>query len=157
MVGATNSELIHATCVAVSGTGALLIGAPGAGKSDLASRLMHLPVQVAGRFIAADLVADDQVIVEDRDGRLRGRCPPAIAGKLEVRGLGILRVPYTAECEIAVAVKLVQSCDVERYPDPVPWFDVLGHRLPLFKIAPFEASAPLKVILAILRQAGFRP
>ena len=157
MAGATNSELMHATCVSLRGYGALLIGSSGAGKSDLALRLMHGSLQVAGRSIVVDLVADDQVIVESLDGRLCGRSPPTIAGQIEVRGLGILSVPFVAESEIGVAVQLVQDCDVGRLPDPAPWMEVLGHRLPMVKIAPFEASAPLKVVLAILRKAEFWP
>ena len=157
MAGATtNSDLMHATCVSVAGHGVLLIGPPGAGKSDLALRLMHGHLQVGGRLISVELVADDQVIVEVRHGRLCGRPPPAIAGQIEVRGLGILSVPFTAECDIGVAVQLVQAGEVERFPDPRPAMDVLGHRLPLIKIAPFEASAPLKVVLAALRQMDFR-
>ena len=159
MAGGTNSDVMHATCVAIRGYGALLHGPSGSGKSDLALRLIHLrhsSLQVAGQPVAVDLVADDQVIVASCGGRLRAGAPSTLAGLLEVRGLGILSFPYVHDCEIGLSVKLVHNDDVDRLPDPAPWMDVLGHRLPLIKIAPFEASAPLKVVLAILQQANRR-
>ena len=140
--------ILHATCISVAGRGALLMGPSGAGKSDLALRLIH------GNFAAAgpvDLVADDQVLIERRHGRLAARAPPALAGLIEVRGLGILTVPFAAETEPSLLVELVEPAGIERLPDPLPTADILGHRLPRLRLAPFEVSAALKVLLALAR------
>ncbi len=74
---------LHASCASRAGAGVLLLGAPGAGKSELVLRLL------ARGFV---LVADDQVVIEAG----AARPPPALAGLLEVRGLGIVRVAYEA-------------------------------------------------------------
>ena len=142
--------LIHATCVALAGTGVLLRGSPGNGKSDLALRL------VDG---GAVLVADDQVSLTARDGRLFAAPPQAIAGKIEVRGIGIVTVPHAAEAPVALAVDLVAPGAVERMPTP-SHCSYLGIDLPLVALAPFEASTPAKVRLAVgaaTRDIGRRP
>ena len=155
---AAASETWHATCVSVEGRGVLLLGSSGAGKSDLALRLIHGTFRVGGRTIAPELVADDRVCVEVRsarigqdDGRLVARAPATLAGLIEVRGLGILEFPSETEAELCLAVELVKSGDPERLPDPAPVAIILGRKLPLIHISPFEASAPLKVVLALLQ------
>ena len=64
----------------------------------------------------ARLVADDQVIVTNRDGRLIARAPAAIDGKLEVRGLGIIEVVPAGETELRLVVDLVDPGLVARMP-----------------------------------------
>src|ERR687898_3364772 len=83
--GAAASIWLHATCVELSGTGVVLLGASGCGKSDLALRLIDR---------GARLVADDLVTVERHGRRLIARAPEAIAGLMEVRGLGIMRLDH---------------------------------------------------------------
>ena len=119
---------LHASCAAHQGDGVLLIGAPGSGKSDLLLRLLDH---------GFDLVADDQVVL---DGEF-GHAPTALAGLLEVRGLGILRMPYISRARLALAVVMAQG---ERLPEP-------QHRygLPLVHIDPAQASAPARVLLAL--------
>jgi len=131
--------MIHATCVALSGHGVLLRGPPGCGKSDLALRLIDG---------GAELVSDDQVAVEIRDGHLVAHPPETIAGKLEVRGIGIMTVPFVAVAPVVVAVDLVGPDLVERLPE-ASYCRYLGIEVPLFALAPFEASAPAKVRLAV--------
>ncbi|HAQ33260.1 MAG TPA: serine/threonine protein kinase, partial [Rhodospirillaceae bacterium] len=75
--------LIHGTCVALNGVTVLLRGPSGSGKSDLALRL----IDGGGR-----LVADDQTLVEIQGERLVATAPETIAGKMEVRGVGVLAV-----------------------------------------------------------------
>ena len=157
MAGAnSNNVLMHASCISIAGRGALLIGPSGAGKSDLALRLIHgvaqSAAQTGGRTGQVDLVADDQVIIEQREGQLVARAPPNLAGLLEVRGLGILEMPYAAETELCLVVDLARSRAIERLPDPMLSLDILGHRLPLICLGAFEASAPLKVVLALMRR-----
>ena len=154
MAGASTHELLHATCISIAGRGALLIGPSGAGKSDLALRLMHLTARIGRDTVPVDLVADDQVIVELRAGRLLARAPTTLAGRLEVRGLGILEMRFAGETELCLVVEPAKAAGIERLPDPMPTIEILGLRLPLLRLAPFEASAPLKVVLALTRPAA---
>jgi serine kinase of HPr protein (carbohydrate metabolism regulator) len=148
--------LQHATCLAIDGAGVLLLGPSGAGKSDLALRLGMTPWALGGRPIEVRLVADDQVEITAEAGRLTARAPAAIAGKLEVRGLGVIDAPaaQAGPVVLCLAVRLVLAAEVERMPEPGRRWEVLGVRLPLVQIAPFEASAPAKVILAAVQQSG---
>lgn len=135
---------MHATCVAIGGEGVLLRGPPGAGKSDLALRVIAGPPPEGHR--SAFLVADDQVGLSREDGRLIARPPQPIAGLLEVRGVGIRRVRSTEAAQVALIVDLVSPDAVLRLPPhPLPTEDVLGVTVPTAKLAPFEASAPLKL------------
>ncbi len=144
------TEQIHATAVALDGRAALLLGPSGAGKSDLALRCITQGAWIDGRHRAATLVADDQVIVEESVRGLLARPPEAIAGQLEVRGLGILAMPWE-EARLVLAVELVTADAVERLPDPLPTRTILGAEIPLIRVAPFDASAHLKVMLALLK------
>ncbi len=132
-------QTIHATCVSLSGAGVLLRGPSGCGKSDLALRLID-----AGAL----LVADDRVAIELVGGVPWGACPPALAGLLEVRGVGILPVPWVGAAPLALVVDLVPPGEVERLPGPAT-ADVAGISLPSLRLAPFEASAPAKLRLAL--------
>ena len=125
---------IHATAVAVGGVGVLLFGPPGSGKSDLALRLIDR---------GATLIADDRVHVA-ADGTLHP--PQALAGLIEVRGVGIIALPHTAGVPAGLAIDL--SRPPERLPEPA-LRDVQGLRLPSFALSAFEASAAQKVELAV--------
>ena len=123
---------IHGTCVARYGGGVLLLGESGAGKSDLALRLLD------HGFI---LVADDQVEI---DGH-RASAPPALAGLLEVRGLGIVRLPFLSDIDLKLAVLLTHHSDRMPHPERHPTLD-----LPLIRLARADsASAPSWVALAL--------
>ncbi len=150
MAGSSTTERRHATCVAIDGKAALLLGPSGAGKSDLALRLLHSHLRITGRPVLAHLVADDQVLLECWPGRLIARPAEALAGLCEVRGLGILRLPHLAEADVTLAIDLTAPERIERLPAEREFLDVLQHRLPLVRLAPFEASAPLKVALALV-------
>lgn len=145
------AELVHATAIALGRRAVLIRGASGAGKSDLALRCLALgPSPLVSQ--PARLVSDDQVRLECRDGRLYARAPTEIAGLLEIRGLGIHRVAATAgETEVTLAADLLASHapPPERYPDPWPQAAYLGVHLPLLRLHAFEASAPLKLLLAL--------
>lgn len=148
MDGATS--LVHATCISLEDGAALLLGPSGAGKSDLALRCVMQPATLDRRMLSARLVADDQVILERRAASIWARPPQAIAGKLEVRGLGIIDVPHTPEARVRLLVRLVGAGEIERLPESSET-DMLGLTLPVVRIAPLEASAPVKVLLALLR------
>jgi HPr kinase/phosphorylase len=149
-------ELVHGTCVALGRRGALLRGRPGSGKSDLALRFVALP---GDGELQPILVADDQVIVESGDnGVLLASSPETIAGKIEVRGLGIGAVPFQAQAALVLVCDLVNAKDVPRMP-PEPWerTEIAGRSVPVLKLAPFEPSAPLKLKMALLSAAPDNP
>lgn len=131
--------LVHGTCVAIHGRGVLLRGPSGSGKSDLALRLIDG---------GAILVADDQTAL-DRDGEaLIARPPATIAGLLEVRGLGLVRLPHLDGVALDLVVDLVAPSAVERLPEASA-LELLGSTLRHLLLAPFEASAAAKVRLAM--------
>ena len=142
----------HGTAIAIGGSAALIIGPSGAGKSDLALRCLAIaPTTLIP--VPAHLIADDRVLVSLAGGRLRVQAPETIRGKLEVRGIGILEVPYARDADLALIVELVAPEAVERMPDPPPRRDLLGVSMPLLRLAPFEAPAPVKLLLALARAA----
>ena len=130
---------IHATTVAIEGAGILLRGPSGSGKSDLAIRLID---------DGAQLVADDQTVLFVEHDRLMAQPPAEIAGKMEVRGVGIVRIGPPAIAPVAVVIDLVDAHDVPRIPDFQP-IELLGHAVPRIYLSPFELSAAAKVRLAL--------
>jgi HPr kinase/phosphorylase len=149
-------ELVHGTCVAFGRRGALLRGSPGSGKSDLALRFLALAPE--GGAIPL-LVADDQVwIAAGAEGALLASPPATLAGKIEVRGLGIVDVPFLAEAELVLVCELVNARDVPRMPlQTLEQTEIAGRGVRLLKLTPFEASAPLKLKLALYRAALVNP
>ena len=139
--------LVHASCVALESKGVLLRGAPGAGKSDLALRLIEGEAQ---------LVADDQVALTSAGEVLFAAPPARIAGLLEVRGIGVVSMEFVQQCPIHLVVDLVQPDAVERMPEAAT-VDLCGHRIARVMLAPFEASTPSKVRLALTRAAAVGP
>lgn len=134
-----DARRIHATAVAIGGAAVLLRGPSGSGKSDLALRLIQ-----AG----AVLVADDRCELSVARGRLFVSAPPAIRGLLEVRGLGILPLRHRPRAPVSLVVDLVKPGSVERLP-PARRCRLGTVTLPLIRLAPFEASAAVKVALAV--------
>jgi HPr kinase/phosphorylase len=145
---ATEAELVHATVVALGDKAALIRGPSGSGKSDLALRCIATP-PLSGLDRRAELVADDQVRIARTDDVLWIRPPPTIAGKMEVRGVGILNVPHRPEARLVLVVDLVPRYEVPRYPLETPTAEFLGLRVPLLRLSAFEASAPIKLLLAL--------
>ena len=129
---------IHASCAAREGQGVLLLGPPGSGKSDLLLRLLD------HRF---SLVADDQVEVVDGFARP----PAALAGLLEVRGLGILRLPHVAPVRLALAVGMGAG---DRLPHPARH---PGTGLPLVMVDPAQPSAAARTGRALDCALGRTP
>jgi HPr kinase/phosphorylase len=120
---------MQASAAARDGAGILLLGPPGAGKSDLVLRLLD---------IGFSLIADDQVLIQGHHAS-----PPAsLAGLLEVRGLGIVRLPHVT-ADLVLAIRLKPG---ERLPAPAR---LSGLDLPLINLDPAAASAPLRVAMAL--------
>lgn len=143
--------LIHGTCLAIGGEGVLLVGKPGAGKSDLALRLIDQPGSgLSGRLREAELVADDQVVIRRTGDALVASAPASLKGKLEIRGLGIAELAVAAETRLRLAVRLTPSSEIERLPDlPAARMEILGLALPLILLDPQNASAPARLRAAL--------
>ena len=139
---------VHATCVALkqgrSWRALLLRGPSGAGKSDVALRL----IEAGGR-----LVADDQTHLAKVGRALIATPPKSLAGLVEVRGVGIVKLgrgQLLARAPLVLLVDLVRPDQVERLPDPAHE-RVLDIDLPKVALAPFEASIVTKLRLALAR------
>jgi len=130
---------IHGTAVALNGDGVLLRGPSGSGKSDLALRLID---------DGARLVADDQTELHALAGGVRMSAPATIAGRLEVRGLGIVPVPWQASAPLRLVIDLCPAGEIERMPMPA-WCHFFDDDIPLLALAPFESSAPAKLRAAL--------
>src|SRR5947207_11737182 len=128
-----SAETLHASSVALDGRAVLISGPSGSGESDLALRLLDRG------FI---LVSDDQTIVKKDGARLLASAPPTIAGKLEIRGIGIVEVERTDNVPVGLIVEL--TSDIQRMPDDSRERPILGVRLPLISIDAMTASAPSK-------------
>lgn len=132
---------LHASCAArAEAPGAdalLLLGPPGSGKSDLLLRLLRHGFH---------LVADDQVIIDDD---MTVRAPESLAGLLEVRGLGLFRLPFLPAATLRLAITLGRQA--ERLPEPRR-HAVLG--VPEIMLDPALASAPERAALALEAACG---
>lgn len=135
-----SSETVHASTVALDGRAVLISGPSGSGKSDLALRLIDR---------GYTLVSDDQTIVRREGETLIASAPPTIAGKLEIRGVGIVDMETAADVPIALYVEL--TSEIMRLPDDRRERPVLGVNLPLVSVDAQTASAASKVSLALDR------
>lgn len=144
------TENLHASAVAFAGRAALIRGPSGSGKSDLALRCLGL---APGGLLAApfQLVADDRVIVQPTSAGLRVSGPPAIKGLLEVRGVGIFRVPALESAIVSLVVDLVPPEKIVRLPE-TRYVTICGVVMPALDLAPFEVSAPLKLVMAMQQE-----
>ena len=140
-----SAETLHASTVAIGGRAVLISGPSGSGKSDLALRLLDR---------GFTLVSDDQTLVRRDGDKLIASPPPAIAGKLEIRGIGIVEMGHLGEAPVALLVEL--TSDIQRLPDDSRERQVLGIALPLVSIDAMTASAASKVALALDR-LGLKP
>ncbi|HEY0265841.1 MAG TPA: hypothetical protein VGC16_03760, partial [Rhizomicrobium sp.] len=141
-MGEKKEANIHASCVAIGARGVLLIGPSGSGKSDLALRLID---------DGAKLVADDRTILFLAKGALHARAPASIGGLLEIRGLGIVKLPVRAQVRIALAVRLGRADarlpEAAFYKPPAPLkFAALP---PQIALDAFHAATPAKIRAAL--------
>lgn len=136
--------LLHASCVALGGAGLLLLGAPGAGKSSLALRLMER---------GWSLVADDQVRLAAGESGLIASPPEALAGMIELRGLGLFEALPCAPAGLAAVARLAPAATIPRLPTPLRWH-ALGHDLPEFALDPADPAAPEKAAWALRAALG---
>ncbi len=146
----TDDPTVHASAVLTGERAVLIRGPAGSGKSRLVLALLQ--AAQAGLLPFARLVADDRVLLEAADGRLLARPPAALAGLLEVRGLGIRRMPYEPVAVIGLVVDLAAP-DAERLPPPQSRRTELGGvMLPRLAVAGGVDALPL--VLAALTTAA---
>jgi serine kinase of HPr protein (carbohydrate metabolism regulator) len=136
------SNNIHASCIALGEEGVIILGTSGAGKSDLALRLVDE---------GAGLVSDDYVALEEHGNEVSASPPPTIEGLIEVRGLGLINVPFVQQTIVHLVVELVDRDAVPRLPDPDDThYELLpGHMVPMIRLSAFDPSTPAKIRLAV--------
>src|SRR5689334_23639975 len=114
-----SAETVHASTVASEGRAVLITGPSGSGKSDLTLRLLDRG------FV---LVSDDQTIVKRHGDRVVASAPPSIAGKLEIRGIGIVEMETVSDVPVALIVEL--TSEIQRLPDDSRERPILGVAVP---------------------------
>lgn len=138
-----SSETIHASCVAIDGVAVLIEGQSGTGKSDLALRLIDR---------GAILVSDDYTMLVRQDGSLLARPPANLAGKMEVRGIGIVEMPHVADVPVGLIVAIVGA--PPRMPGAGRLRRIAGVDLREIALPSLEPSAPVKVELALRHRSN---
>lgn len=135
----SNTNPLHATSVLIDGRVLLLSGQSGRGKSDLALRLIDR---------GALLIADDYTGLEARGGILYASAPPRIAGRIEVRGLGLVDMAYGGEGPVALMLDL-DTIPGRMADERLPTKTLCGIAVPELAFAALEASAPIKAEQAL--------
>ena len=135
-----SSETLHASSVARDGRAVLISGPSGSGKSDLSLQLIDRG------FL---LVSDDRTIVRREGDRLIASAPVQIAGKLEIRGIGIVDAETANEVPVSLLVEL--TGEIERMPDEGRSRPILGVDVPIISVDAKTASAAAKVGIALDR------
>ena len=133
-----SSETIHVSSVAIDGRVVLIGGRSGAGKSDLALRLIDR---------GATLVSDDYTFVRREKGKAMASAPERIAGKIEIRGVGIVEMATADDVPVALYIDL--SGEPVRLPDGKERIAIAGIPVPSVALDGHHASAPLKVEAAL--------
>ncbi len=143
----TDSATVHASAVLVGARAVLIQGAAGSGKSRLALDLID--AAACGLLPFARLIGDDRVHLSAAHGRLLVRPAARLAGLLEVRGLGIRRVPYEELAVVGLVMELGAS-DAERLPAAAARItEIAGITIPRLSAAP--GTVPLGMVIAALR------
>jgi serine kinase of HPr protein (carbohydrate metabolism regulator) len=150
----TDTPTIHASAVLIGSKAALIRGPSGSGKSRLAWDLLQAAAQgtAQGALPFARLVADDRAHVETLGGRLLVRPAQALAGLIEIHGLGIRRLPFEPIAAVGLVIDLAAS-DAARLPDPAAGQATIeGTALPRLAVA---AGMPaIGLVLAFLATAA---
>jgi HPr kinase/phosphorylase len=144
---AAEASTIHASAVLVGAKAVLIRGPSGSGKSRLAWDLLQAAFQGALSF--ARLVADDRLLVEAHTGQLLVRPAPALAGLIEIRGLGIRRLGFEPVAVVGLVVDLAAE-EAARLPAITAGnATISGINLPRLAVA--DGMTALALVLASLR------
>lgn len=147
----TGRQNIHATAIVIGTTGLVFIGPSGAGKSSTAHACL---VDAERRGLFARLIADDQVFVRAVNQSLLAERPETIAGRMEMRGSGIVAVPSLSRAVLHAAVEVNRLASLERLPAENARIELLpGHFLPLVRLAR-EMPEPLVVLSHLIPFRG---
>ena len=141
------TETVHASAVLTGAQAVLIRGPSGSGKSHLALSLLEAAQSHLLPF--ARFVGDDRVYLDAQHGRLLVRPHASLAGLIEVRGLGIRRLPHEAVAMVGLVVDLAET-HAERLPaEGARWTEIAGVRLPRLAVAAgADARAPVLAFLA---------
>ena len=139
-----SSDTLHVSCVAINGRGVLIAGPSGSGKSDLALRLIDR---------GAALVSDDYTLVRRVGRQLLATAPDKIAGMIEIRGIGLVHLPAVSDVPVCLFADLDRP--VERLPESDARVIIAGLPLPVIALSALEASAPVKLEMALF-QCGLK-
>ena len=131
---------IHASCVAYKNKGILFLGASGAGKSDICLRMIMEH--------GAKLVADDRVNLSSDKKQITAAAPTILKGMLEVRGVGIVKLPAVTAALSLVVQLADDAAQMERLPAE-KFFEFGGVKIPQIMLCVQEASTPAKVLAAL--------
>jgi serine kinase of HPr protein (carbohydrate metabolism regulator) len=131
-------QMIHGTAISIGGHAVLIMGESGSGKSDLALRLIDR---------GAILISDDVVFLETRDNAPLLTVAPNIAGKIEVRGVGISNVDFITSAPLRLVIEFVDAPD--RLPEDIAHTTIGDYVVPVSKLNPFEQSSAIKVEYAL--------
>jgi len=139
-------DQLHASCVEISGKAILITGLSGSGKSDLSLRLIDR---------GAVLISDDQTMLRREKGQIWASAPDSLRGKMEVRGLGVCDFKFSETAPVALIVEL--STVVERFPMDRAKRKVLDIEFDVIKIDAMQASAPIKLEIALANVQSSQP
>lgn len=140
-----DTDNIHGTAIVVGETGLLFLGPSGIGKSSLAFACLASAGQLG---LSSALVADDRVLLSQQDGDVVAGCPPTIAGLIEIRGTGILRIASIASAKMRLAVLPGDPATAERLPPEDERVAVSkAISLPVIRLSTTSIN-PLAVIMA---------
>jgi HPr kinase/phosphorylase len=139
------SPTIHASAILVGPRAVLIRGPSGSGKSRLAFALIHTSALSFTR-----LVGDDRLHIEAAHGRLLARPAGTLAGLIEIRGLGLRRLPYEPVAVVGLVMDL-EAADAERLPEPTTVTSLAGVTIPRLCATP--GADPLGILIAALRTA----
>jgi len=144
-------NLVHASCVAFGDLGVLIRGKSGSGKSSLCLRLIDgAGFGLGANALRAELVADDQVELSRRGGIVFAAAPAALAGRLEIRGLGIVSLPYRREVALRLVVDLRPASEIERLPEAAQQRTVVADAgLPCLALDATEAVSTARLRVAL--------
>ena len=113
------SLIMHATCVDINGSGVLIVGRSGSGKSSLAINLLAL---------GSKLVADDQCELVKKNNRFSVSKPASLPNSIEIRGVGLVSVPMVVETSLDWVVNMDEA-EKERMPD-LRFTEIDGYKIP---------------------------
>jgi len=139
-MGQAARDRLHASCVALEGRGVLLVGPSGVGKSDVALRLIEG---------GAELVSDDQTEIRVAGASVVASPPEVLAGLIEVRGVGLMRLGSWCEAQVALYVELVSvDMPIDRLPEAAQ-VTLCGQQIKKLILPGFAASTPAKIRAAL--------